>query len=160
MTAIRKRLLKRFCDREYRHSYLESFLDSLIATQIRALREREEWSQKELAERIGTKQSAISRLERPDHSAWGIKTLRALARAFDMALSVKFVSFGDAIDDIEGFRADRLIRPSFAQDPVFHGDLEVRAESADSNLIEGVDFGRRTDAPVAHRISAVESGAA
>jgi len=138
MTAIRRRLLKRFRDREYRHSYMESFLDSLIATQIRTLREREELSQKELAEKIGTTQPAISRLERADHSAWGLKTLRALARAFDVALSVRFISFGDAIDEIEGFRADRLIRPSFSADPVFHCANENDPESDEGALVASV----------------------
>lgn len=160
MTAIRKRLLRRFLDRDYRHSYMESFLDSLIATQIRTLREREGWSQKELAEKIETTQPAISRLERPDHSSWSLKTLRALAQAFDMAVSIKFVSFGDAVAEIEGFRADRLIRPSFSEDPVFHNTQGVQTGSSGSNLIEGVDFARQNQKPSAYRISEVASGAA
>jgi transcriptional regulator with XRE-family HTH domain len=121
MSEIRERLLNRFRRRDYRHSYVESFLNSLVSAQIRILREREGWSQKDLAERIGTTQSAISRIESPDYSSWRIETLRKLARAFDSALSVKFVSFGDSLDDIAGFGSDRLIRPSFSDDPVFHG---------------------------------------
>ena len=160
MSAIRKRLLKRFRNRDYRHSYMESFLDSLIATQIRALRERENWSQTELAEKVRTTQPAISRLERADHSAWSLKTLRSLARAFDMALSVRFVSFGDAIDEIEGFRFDRLIRPSFRDDPMFSSSADAEARNEGSNLVEGVVFGKAGEASKALRASMVESGAA
>lgn len=130
MSGIRNRLLKRFRDRDYRHSYVESFLDSLVSTQIRTLREREGWSQKDLAKRIGTTQPGISRVESPNYSAWSIKTLRKLAAVFDLALSIKFVSFGDAIDDIEQFGVDRLIRPRFDADPVFCSWQESESDSA------------------------------
>lgn len=159
MSEIRKRLLKKFRNRDYRHSYVESFLDSLISTQIRLLRERGDWSQKELAEKIGTTQSAISRIESADHSAWGFKTLRTLARVFDMALSVRFVSFGDAVKDIEGFRADRLIRPSFSEDPVFLQEQAGQTESEGENLVV-VDFVGQSQVPRAQKVSTVRSGAA
>lgn len=119
MSKIRARLLKRFRDPEYRHSYLESFLNSVVSMQIRALRERKTWTQEKLATEIGTTQSVVSRIESPDYSGWRIDTLRKVARAFDMALSVKFVSHGDAIADIERFGEDKLIRPEFKNDPVF-----------------------------------------
>jgi transcriptional regulator with XRE-family HTH domain len=121
MSGLRNRLLRRFRDRDYRHSYVESFLNSLISAQIRALREREGFSQDALARAIGTTQSGISRLESPDYSSWKIDTLSRLARAFDLSLSVKFVSFGDMVEDVAGFGETRLLRPSFEQDPVFHG---------------------------------------
>jgi transcriptional regulator with XRE-family HTH domain len=126
---IRKRLLREFPDPEYRHAYIESFLDSLIATQIRTHREVRGWTQEELAGLAETTQSAISRYERPDYSAWKLETLRKLAKAFDLALSVKFVSFGDELDDIEQFGEDRLMRPAFASDPVFHGGESVSTAS-------------------------------
>lgn len=119
MSEIRERLLRRFRAPDYRHAYFEEFLNSLVSTQIRILREREEMSQEELAAKVGTTQSGISRIESPEYSSWRVETLRKIARAFDMALSVKFVSFGDAIDDIEQFGEDRLIRPAFKDDPAF-----------------------------------------
>lgn len=122
MSEIRERLLSRFRRRDYRHSYVDSFLNSLISTQIRLLREREGWSQRDLAERIGTTQSGVSRIESPDYSAWRIETLRKIAEAYDMALSVKLVSFGDALDEIERFGKDKLIRPAFKSDPIFGGE--------------------------------------
>lgn len=141
MNDIKNRLLKRFRAREYRHAYVESFLNSLISGQIRALREREKMSQQQLAETIGTTQPGVSRFESPDYSSWRIETLRKIARAFDMALSIKFVGFGDIIEDIDGFDADRLLRPSFADDPVFHGGVSQRGEDPRANV---VDFPRRS----------------
>lgn len=126
MSGTKDRLWNRFKGYEYRHSYIESFLNSLISAQIRSIRERENLSQQELAEKIGTTQPAVSRIENPDYSRWSINTLRKLARAFDMALSIKFISFGDSLNDIEGFGEDRLLRPSFHQDSVFQEEPEVQ----------------------------------
>jgi transcriptional regulator with XRE-family HTH domain len=141
-SGIRERLLRNFRDPEYRHAYLESFLNSLIAFQIRALRKRRGWSQDDLAAEMGTKQSAISRIEDPDYSTWKIETLRKAARAFDLALVVKFVSFGDAVDDIEQFGIDRLLRPEFAEDPVFifGGESSINEKSATSQVGIGRGF--------------------
>lgn len=123
MSGLRRkqRLLRKFHNRDYRHSYVESFVNSLVSTQIRTLRNRENLSQEELAAEVGTTQSGVSRYESPNYYRWGIETLRKLARSFDMALSIKFVSFGEALEDIEEFSRNKLIRPPFNKDPVFHG---------------------------------------
>ncbi len=140
MSGLRSRLLRRFRDREYRHSYVESFLDSLISAQIRALREREGFSQEALAREIGTTQSGVSRLESPDYTSWKIETLNRLARAFDLCLSVKFVSFGDMVENITKFGEDKLLRPSFEEDPVFGG----RVADTDEPPPTVVDFSRKS----------------
>lgn len=116
---MRKRLLKRFHDKEYRESYLTSFLNTLIASQIRALREKQHLSQAELGEKIGTTQPGISALESVTYSKWSLRTLRKLARAFDVALVVRFESYGEALEDIVEFNDSVLEKPSFPEDPVF-----------------------------------------
>jgi transcriptional regulator with XRE-family HTH domain len=130
---LRERLLAEFQDQDFRHAYLEDFLNSVVSTQIRTLREKAGWSQAELADLIATTQSAISRNESPDYSRWNIATLRKLARAFDRALIVKFAGFGEALGDIERFRLDRLIPPSFDEDPVFHGGAVSAAVAGESS---------------------------
>ena len=50
-----------------------------VARQIYALRTRAGLSQKELAERIGTTQSAISRLEDADYEGHSLSMLRRIA---------------------------------------------------------------------------------
>ena len=133
MNELRRRLLERFHDKEYRHSYLDSFLDSLISGQIRGLRERAPLTQSQLADAIGTTQSAISRLERPDYSSWRLGTLKKLAQAFDVALSVKFVSFGDALDDVAQFDSTKLLRPAFEADPIFQAASDSYATVSNLN---------------------------
>ena len=145
MSDLKTRLLQRFRDPEYRHGYVESFLNSLVSTQIRHLRERRGWSQKELAEAIGTVQSGISRIESPDYSAWRIETLRKVAKAFDMALSVKFVSFGDELNDIMRFGDGSLMRPSFEDDPAFESGEDSSDTGAEVIRIEShAQFSART----------------
>src|SRR5436305_10610088 len=118
---IREELKESFVDREYRQAYASSFLNTSIAAQIKALRESNGWSQEELGRRAGMRQESISRLENVNYSSWSISTLRRLAEAFDLALTVKFESFGHLLEDIVSLNTESLIRPSFEKDPVFKG---------------------------------------
>lgn len=61
-----------------------------LAMEIRALRELRGLSQRELAERMGTTQSAIARLEGGNVSP-SLATLDKVAAALDAELSVGFV---------------------------------------------------------------------
>jgi transcriptional regulator with XRE-family HTH domain len=114
-----ERLRRRFQDRKYRYAYLNSFLDTSIAAQIRALREARNMSQQDLAAAIGTKQSGVSALENVNYSRWSLSTLRKLAEAFDVALVVKFVSHGEALEEVVSFDPERLAKPAFEDDLAF-----------------------------------------
>lgn len=120
MNGLRERFMREFQNKEYRHAYVDDFLNASIATQIKVLREQKNWTQIVLAQRAEMKQSRISALENVNYESWSIKTLRKLAKAFDVALVVKFVSFGDRLLDIECFSREALQVPSFEDDPVFH----------------------------------------
>lgn len=61
-----------------------------LAMEIRALREARGLSQRELAERVGTTQSAIARLEGGNISP-SLPTLDKIAEALDVELSVGLV---------------------------------------------------------------------
>jgi ribosome-binding protein aMBF1 (putative translation factor) len=61
-----------------------------LAVEIRALREARGLSQRELAERVGTTQSAIARLE-SGHISPSLPTLDKVADALDAELSVSLV---------------------------------------------------------------------
>lgn len=82
-------------DREYREAYMEAAIEQGVAWQIRINRKFRNMSQTDLAHAIGTKQSAISRFEDPEYGAHSLETLKQIANAFDCALSVKFISYGD-----------------------------------------------------------------
>jgi ribosome-binding protein aMBF1 (putative translation factor) len=62
-----------------------------IAGQIYDMRTRAGLNQTELAERVGTTQSVISRLEDADYTGHSLNMLRRIARALDCRLEVNFV---------------------------------------------------------------------
>ena len=104
-------------DEEFRYGYAESFLNSCVAAQIKTLREQRGMKQAELAERIGTKQAGISRLENVNYSAWKSETLRKLARALGVRLRISFETFGSLLDEVEVFNREALERTEPSKDP-------------------------------------------
>jgi ribosome-binding protein aMBF1 (putative translation factor) len=62
-----------------------------IAGQIYDMRTHAGLSQAELAERVGTTQSVISRLEDADYEGHSLNMLRRIARALNCRLEVHFV---------------------------------------------------------------------
>lgn len=119
MNDFLKTLKESFQNKEYRHGYVDEFLNTSIATQIKVLREQRGWSQKELADHAGMLQPRISVMENVNYSSWSIKILREIAEAFDLTLCVSFESFGKRVDDIEKFSRKALERNSFEDDPYF-----------------------------------------
>lgn len=118
-SSLKERLLRLFREKDYRRAYVESFLNTFIAAQIKANREKRGLSQSDLADLAGMKQSRISALENVNYSSWSIRTLRRLAAAFDLVLVVRFESFGAVLNDIADFKRETLERPSFEEDPAF-----------------------------------------
>lgn len=119
MSELVDKLRPEFRDEEYRHSYAEECLHTMIATQIKVLREEREMTQSTLAKKAEMLQPRLSVMENADYSSWSVSTLKRLARAFDLALSVKFEAFSDVILDFEGMSKETLSRRSFKDDPVF-----------------------------------------
>jgi transcriptional regulator with XRE-family HTH domain len=117
---LRQRLQIDLCDEEYRHAYADEHLNLSIGTQIKVIREEQRMKQAELAEKIGTKQAGISRLESANYNGWSIAILRRLAQAFDLRLRVSFEEFGTLWTEVEGFSRETLTRMEFKKDPEFH----------------------------------------
>src|SRR5579859_3493517 len=87
---------------EARAKFVESHISKGLAFQTRSLREREGWSQQELADKIGSNQNAIYRAENPNYGKQTITTLKKIAAAFDVALVVRFVPFSELVDWVSG----------------------------------------------------------
>jgi transcriptional regulator with XRE-family HTH domain len=117
LSEIDRSLRVKLRDREYAHSYAESFLNAFVATQIKAIREQRELTQSELAEMIGTTQTGISRIENVNYSSWSIRTLLKLARAFDVRLRVSFEPFGTLPQEVVQFNRSGLERVKRDNDP-------------------------------------------
>ena len=102
---------------------MESHLSKNLAFQIRGMRDREEWSQQELAGKAEMTQNAISRLENPFYGKATITTLKRIAAVFDVALVVRFVPFsyltkwvtGTPYEE-HGLSMESSVIPSFAQE--------------------------------------------
>jgi transcriptional regulator with XRE-family HTH domain len=122
MNDILESLRHELRDPEYSEVYAESFLDSLIATQIKVLREQSGLSQQDLAEKIGTRQSVLSRIENINYSKWNVTTLKKLARAFRVRLKVSFETYGSLIMDVQAFSREGLQRTPRELDPVLLGE--------------------------------------
>lgn len=118
-SSLKQRLLRLFQEKAYRRAYVESFLNTSIAAQIKANREKRGLSQAQLADLAGMKQSRISTMENVNYESWSIRTLKRLAEAFDLVLVVRFESFGGTVGDIVNLNRENLERPSFEKDPVF-----------------------------------------
>jgi DNA-binding XRE family transcriptional regulator len=61
-----------------------------LGMKIQRLREQAGMTQQQLADRIGTHKSAISRIEDADYDGHSITTLAKIAKALDMRLIVDF----------------------------------------------------------------------
>lgn len=108
MSELARTLAEEFGGKEYAHAYVNEAVNMRLAAQIKALREQRGWTQEELARRAGMKQERISVLEDTDYDSWTLKTLRAIAEAFDVTVSAGFEPFSKAIMTVVNLNKDRL----------------------------------------------------
>ena len=93
-----------------------------VAWQIRINRQNRGLSQKSLANAIGTQQSAVSRLEDPEYGGHSLETLMQIARAFDCALAVKFISYSQLASDAERLtEGEQYACPFYLESEPDHG---------------------------------------
>lgn len=92
-TSARELLRRRaFEGRPEREAVLrEVRIQMSLGDKIRKLREEHCLTQKELADRIQTHASAISRLESAEYDGHSVDTLRRIAEAFGLLLLVDFI---------------------------------------------------------------------
>lgn len=113
-------------DEALRDQYLTRFIRSSIATQIRALRCQRGWTQVELGRRAGLKQPVIALLENSArHWEGSVTTLCKIAHAFDVALSIRFASWGEIIIMATGVYR---VPPPMAEDPELAAIAAVHPE--------------------------------
>lgn len=114
MSVISKtKLLAKLRNKDYRDAYVEEKVTTSLPFQIRALREEREWSQADLGNRADMRQNAVSRLEDAESGTPSINTLLRLARAFDVALLVKFVPFTKLLSEFSDLSSEALGVASF-----------------------------------------------
>jgi HTH-type transcriptional regulator/antitoxin HipB len=115
MTTKADQLWKSIEDDEIRREFNVD-VDTGLAFQIRLLREKNGWTQEQLAERAGSKQETICQWENPNYGRYTLTTLKSLATAFDVGLMVKFAPFSEVIEWNANLTPERLAPPSFAEE--------------------------------------------
>ena len=111
-----KTIWDKFRDPEYAYAYFDEFLNTYIATQIKAVREQRGYSQEKLASLAGMKQERISVLENVNYTSWSVNTLRRIAKALGLRLKVSLETFGSGLPEIRNFDAKHLQRKSLAEE--------------------------------------------
>lgn len=143
MNELHENLRKEFHDKQYRTIYADESLNTYIATQIKALREQNGWTQKRLAEEADMVQPRIAVMEDINYSSWSLNTLRRLAAAFDLRLSVRFETFSSLIRELDGFKRESLERAAFKDDQWFFeasGSLPEQRKQNSEPLSTAVPF--------------------
>lgn len=119
-------------DKEYRDAFVASHINNGIPFQMRALREQRGWTQEKLAKIARKKQEAICRLENPNYGSFTLATLEEMASAFDVALMVRFVPFGELVEWDIKLSSGSLEVLSFDNDSYFQEIGGVKSITADS----------------------------
>jgi transcriptional regulator with XRE-family HTH domain len=99
-----------------RDAYVAAHISNTVASQILMLREAKGWTQTQLAEKSGMRQSRISALEDPNYENVEAATLRRLASAFDVALTIRFIPFSELAGWTATLSPEKLTPTEFAGD--------------------------------------------
>jgi transcriptional regulator with XRE-family HTH domain len=103
-------------DKEYRQAFMEELVGTSLAFQVRRLREARGWTQENLATETGKAQETISQWENPSYGRYSLSTLKQLARAFDVALLVRCVSFSELANWTVDVTPERQTPPNYEQE--------------------------------------------
>ena len=101
-------------NKEHRQEFVNAMVDANLAFQIRQLRESRNWTQEDLARKVGKKQETIAQWENPKYGKYTLRSLKSLAVVFDVGLLVRFVSFGEFADWV--VLPDRLVPLSYLKE--------------------------------------------
>jgi len=118
--VLKKLIASEFHDEEARRQYAHDMLDAFIALQIKTLRQQRGLTRRDLADLAAVETSRVSAMERIDHQKWDISILRRIAEALDLALVLRFESFGQFLNEVSALDRASLERPSFSEDPAFN----------------------------------------
>lgn len=87
-------------DAQIREAYVRAELTNGLAHQIRIIRQQRGWSQKQFADKLGTTQTTVSRLEDPSYGRYNISSLLSVSKVFDVALFVRYLPFSKFVPSV------------------------------------------------------------
>jgi len=139
INSMIQKIWKKLKNKEYRDSFVAAHISNTVAAQIAMLRKENGWTQAQLAKEAKTHQSRISDLEDPNYENIEIATLRKLASAFDVALTVRFVPFSDIARWVSSLSPGALAVTEFENDgpAIVSNQLsrQIRISSDDAPVI-------------------------
>jgi len=124
MNTIKSQLMESLKNKEARDLFVSQNIGNIISAQLYSMREKKDWTQEGLAQKVEMAQARISVLENPNYENFSIKTLKRLASAFDVGLMVRFVSFGELAEWVSNLSPEDLAVPDFEYESQLQ---EVRA---------------------------------
>lgn len=121
ISTTAKKIWRMMQSKVRRDAYVAAHISNTVASQILMLREAKGWTQKQLAEKCGMRQSRISALEDPNYENFEAATLRRFASAFDVALTIRFIPFSELTEWTATLSPDKLTPADFAHDSLLAG---------------------------------------
>ena len=97
-------LSERLLNPDFRREWFRAELEDSVPGQYRALRERRQITQTELARLIGTKQPSICRFEQSDEAKWEFEFLLRMAEALDARLRLVIEAAEDVLPEYDDLR--------------------------------------------------------
>lgn len=116
INSMMKKIWKKMSRKAYRDGYVSAHVSNTIAAQITQLRTARGWTQTQLADRTGMKQSRISALEDPNWENVEVATLLRFASAFDVALTARFAPFSELAEWAATLSDHKLLVPSYEEE--------------------------------------------
>ena len=132
----RQQIVSSLSNKESRDAFVDAEISTTVPFQIREMRKARDWTQEELANRIGSDQPMISKFEDPDYATFAITSLKRLASAFDVALAVRFVPFSELVDDTVSSKT--LAVPSYGDDLHLDTNEEASLQSDEATVSSGL----------------------
>lgn len=102
--------------KKYREHFVAAQVKQTIPFQIRALMKEKGLSQRELAERSGLTQGAISRAASPKYGNLSLSTLVRIAAGFDVAFVGRFVPFSELGCWLDHLHEESIRVPTFEEE--------------------------------------------
>lgn len=113
----KSQFIEKLQDWKYREAYIRASINVNLPSQIRALRLKQEMTQKGLADASKMLQPRISAMEKPGAVKFNIETLVRVAAGLGVGLIVKFVPISEMVDWENGFSQDEFNVVTFDRDP-------------------------------------------
>ena len=129
-TKKQEQIWKSLNDPDFRKQFIDENVSVGLAFQIRALRDRQRLKQGDLAKLLGGKQSLVSSWENPNYGKYTLATLKDLAKAFDVGLSVRFVPFSILVDQTINLSSESIAPPSFGEEARIKNVVQANASDS------------------------------